>query len=345
MPAAPGVETAIGKDDLKDFIAPDGQGGLWGGHNKTLRYVNNHGQIVFEFKPFAGYNKDKITDIAAEPNNNTVWVANKNTLKQYDINGALLNEFTPDLGDGVIRKLHRMRVAGDIDTEPPTLQITAPLAGAILNTDTPAIELRYEDTESGVDTDTLALMLNDMVISTGCTADETGAQCIPDVPLPEGLVTLTATVADNKGLVAEPAHVTFTVDTLAPEINLSVPEEGHVTNQTSMPVTGQLSEAVADLTVNGASATVDSNHVFATTVSLTEGINTITVVATDEATNVTTVTRTVTRDTVSPDTAEAGLVTVSPPINGRVTVTGQADSVEPGAQVTVTNVRTANPSP
>lgn len=53
-------------------------------------------------------------------------------------------------------------------------------------------------------------------------------------------------------------------------------------------------------TINGQSVTVGSNGTFSTTVELTEGDNTITVIAKDAAGKTTTVTRKVTLDTVAP---------------------------------------------
>jgi hypothetical protein len=72
------------------------------------------------------------------------------------------------------------------------------------------------------------------------------------------------------------------------------------------------------LTVNGKAVTVGSGGAFSTTVTLSEGSNTITVVATDAAGKTTTVTRTVTLDTVAPTIAS---ITITPnPVDAGKTV-------------------------
>ena len=111
-----------------------------------------------------------------------------------------------------------------------------------------------------------------------------------------------------------------------------------VTNQSPLALTGSLSET-ANLTLNGASLTVDANLAFNATIALIEGANTFDLVATDAAGNSAQTLLTVTLDTVPPVIPQENLITITAGTNS-FTVTGQAGSVEAGATVTITNLRT-----
>ena len=74
------------------------------------------------------------------------------------------------------------------------------------------------------------------------------------------------------------------------------------------------SNSFVTVKVNGTAVTVDASGNFSTTVTLTEGSNTITVVATDSAGKATTVTRKVTLDTKAPTITD---VSITPnPVDG-----------------------------
>ena len=93
------------------------------------------------------------------------------------------------------------------------------------------------------------------------------------------------------------------MDTIPPTLNVTSPAEGLVTNQSSLTVTGTTNDVTSKpvtVTVNGASVTVNSDGSWSKTITLTNGNNTITIVATDRAGKTTTVTRTVKLDTGAP---------------------------------------------
>jgi RHS repeat-associated protein len=86
-----------------------------------------------------------------------------------------------------------------------------------------------------------------------------------------------------------------------------------ITKDTVATVWGTVTDSTSvTVTVNGTPVPLDPDT-FKTTVNLVEGLNTITIVATDAAGNTTTVTRTITRDTIPPT------LTISSPSDSTVT--------------------------
>jgi parallel beta-helix repeat protein len=76
-------------------------------------------------------------------------------------------------------------------------------------------------------------------------------------------------------------------DTSPPVVTITSPIDGATVSTSSITVTGTATDdtGVTTLTVNGNSVTVESDGSFTTTVSLTSGVNTIIVIATDAAGN------------------------------------------------------------
>ena len=99
------------------------------------------------------------------------------------------------------------------------------------------------------------------------------------------------------------SSVTFKIDTVPPVLNVTSPVDGLITNNPSLNVAGTTNDATSSpvsVKVNGQSVTVGNDGSFSKNITLTEGSNTVTVVATDSAGKSTTVTRTVTLDTSAP---------------------------------------------
>lgn len=130
-----------------------------------------------------------------------------------------------------------------------------------------------------------------------------------------------------------------TADDTPPTITLTAPQAGLVTNQASQTLTGSVSEA-ATLTSNGQAVSLDASLSFSHPVTLQEGLNTFTLVATDAAGNSGQLTISLSLDTAPPPVPDSGLISVGAVTNGQVTVSGASGSVEGGAQVTLTNTRT-----
>ncbi|MGH9892172.1 MAG: Ig-like domain-containing protein, partial [bacterium] len=156
--------------------------------------------------------------------------------------------------------------------------------------------------------------------------------------LPEGLHTLQASIADLNGQRGQSAAIPFTVDTRPPEITLDVPPEW-VTNQAEQALSGRLSETAA-LTLDGATLPLRPDLTFSHRITLNEGPHLYTFRASDAAGHASTASTRITLDTLAPPAPVPDLVSIGHPAGGLATVSGGPGSVEPYAEVTVTNTRT-----
>ena len=119
-----------------------------------------------------------------------------------------------------------------------------------------------------------------------------------------------------------------TKDTTPPVITISSPEDGSETSNDSVNISGVITDdlsGVASVTLNGNSLTLNSDGSFSTTVSLTEGTNTITITATDKAGNKATKTITI---TYTPP-VQTIIITLQPD-NPYMTVNGVQQEIDPG---------------
>lgn len=189
----------------------------------------------------------------------------------------------------------------------PSISVTYPTAGAYLISAQPTFQWSVTDAGSGINASTIGVKIDSgSVVTTGITktAITNGYSCTyaPGSALSEGSHTVTFSVTDNDGNAATAVSVSFTVDTVPPTLNVTSPTDNSITNSSTCTVAGTTNDTTSSpvtVTVNGNPVTV-TNGSFSTTINLTEGSNTITVVATDAAGKTTTVTRTVTLDTSVP---------------------------------------------
>lgn len=195
------------------------------------------------------------------------------------------------------------------------LELTAPVIGAVspstgsaVTNNRPPITWQVTDEGSGVDADTITLRLDaGAAVTDGIvkTAIPNGYACAytPPEALADGAHTVTLAASDHDGNAAAPVQSALKVDTVPPTLTLTGPADGLATNQAAVQVAGVTNDATSSpvtVTVNGAAAAVGADGTFSAQVELTEGENTITVVATDSAGKSSTITRTVTLDTVAP---------------------------------------------
>lgn len=185
-------------------VASDRQGGVWLATDRELQRLDAGNKVAVKLKPFKP-SEGQIVALAADPLDLTVWVSTKKIVKHIDGQGKVL--MTTSFKKPSILDLLLYR-----DTIAPELQFTSPSEGSIVNTATPAITLRYSDIGVGVDTSTLVIKANDAVLNVSCTFATDTAPCTPTMLLPEGPITLTATIKDFAGNMSEPAKVTFTID-------------------------------------------------------------------------------------------------------------------------------------
>lgn len=189
----------------------------------------------------------------------------------------------------------------------PVISITSPTANALITNNKPVIKWKVTDDDSGVNDATISLTIDSSKITTGIIKTEIagGYDCTytPTTALSDGEHTISFDASDNDGNKATAKSVTFTVDTVPPTLSISNPIDGYITNKSSLTVTGTTNDVTSSpviVTVNGDAVTVNADGTFSKAITLTNGSNTITVVATDSAGKSTTVIRHVTLDTGAP---------------------------------------------
>lgn len=195
----------------------------------------------------------------------------------------------------------------------PVITITSPTAGQLLTSNQPTIAFTVTDSDSGVDPDTIVLQIDGSEVS-GITKTKSGntysCSYTPPEILADGAHTIAVDASDHDGNEATQKSISFKIDTVPPELSVTSPVEGFITNQSSVTVSGITNDVTSSpviLTVNGAFVQVYDDGTFSTTFSLVTGENEITVIATDGAGRSTTVTRTVTVDTTPPVISDVSL--------------------------------------
>ncbi len=176
------------------------------------------------------------------------------------------------------------------DAEAPLVTLVRPQDGAILDTATPTIEVRYTDGLSGIDVATARFLLDGTDRTAQATVGAAGLVFTPSSPLPDGLHAFEVTVGDNAGNEGGGAF-TFTIstrpaDTDPPVVVISSPPNGSTVQQSPVQVTGTVTDqsAITSMTVSG-QVVAFSNGAFSASVALVDGDNTITVEAVDAAGN------------------------------------------------------------
>lgn len=193
----------------------------------------------------------------------------------------------------------------------PTAQITKPTSGSVLGSDAQDIVLVVKDAGgSGLNLSTVVFKVNGSAIASSALtwtdgADGAKTATYHATKLPDGSNTIELQVTDNDGNVSDKASVSFIISTAAPTLDVTTPVDNLLTNHSSVTVSGTAaagSNAVtlSSVTVNGSKVTIGSDGAFSTEVQLTEGANTITIVATDSLGKNTTVVRHVIRDSTAP---------------------------------------------
>lgn len=230
------------------------------------------------------------------------------TLKAWDDAGNVTEKDVTDteLGDA-LKLIVKEKVA-------PVITITSPTSGALIINNKPEITWTVTDDDSGVDPDTIGITIDTGSKITGSSIQKqaitNGYKCTytPTTALSDGQHTIKVDASDNDGNAATQKSVTCKIDTVAPALNVSSPTDNLVTNQASCTVSGTTNDVTSSpvtLTIklnNGEAeeVTVGENGAFSKVLTLTQGNNVITVVATDAAGKSTTVTRNVKLDTGAP---------------------------------------------
>ena len=228
------------------------------------------------------------------------------------------NVTTKDATDSTIGSALRLTVKEKVA---PVIAITAPTASAFMTNNKPVITWTITDDDSGVNPDTIKLTIDSgTAITSGITktASGKGYTCsyTPGTALSDGSHTIKVDAKDFDGNAAAQKSVTFKIDTVPPVLNVTAPTDGLVTKNPTCNVTGNTNDATSSpctVTIklnNGtaASVTVNADGTFSKSLTLVEGLNTITVVSRDSAGKTNTITRKVTLDTKAPVISEPTLV-------------------------------------
>ena len=220
------------------------------------------------------------------------------------------NVTTKDASDTTLGASLQLKVKEKVA---PVITITAPTASQLLTNNKPTITWKVTDADSGVNSNTIGITIDSgSKITSGITktAITGGYQCTytPATALADGPHTIKFDASDNDGNAATTKSVTFKVDTVPPTLSINSPADGLITNKAACTVSGVTNDVTSSpvtVTVQlnsgtATSVTVDSSGKFSTDLTLTEGTNTITIVAKDSAGKTTTITRKVTLDTAAP---------------------------------------------
>lgn len=257
----------------------------------------------------------------------------------YNQNGRYYNvkvKATDEAGNSVTRDATDTTLGSSLQLKvkekvAPVISITAPSSSAKLTNNKPVINWTVTDADSGVNPSTIKLIIDSQTITTGITKTQSGknytCSYTPTTALSDGTHTIKVSASDYDGNVATQKSVTFTVDTVPPELSVSAPVDNLVTNQSSLVVKGTTNDVTSSpvtLTIKlngGTEQTVEvgSDGSFTKTLTLVTGENTIVITAKDGAGKTSTVTKKVVLDQTAPVIQS---VTISPnPVNAGATYT------------------------
>ena len=238
------------------------------------------------------------------------------------------NSVSKDATDTTLGSSLKLRVKEKVA---PVISITAPSSSAKLTNNKPVIKWTVTDSDSGVDPSTIKLIIDSQTITTGITKTASGknytCSYTPTTALSDGSHTIKISASDYDGNAAAQKSITFTVDTVPPELSVTASIDNLVTNQASIEVKGTTNDVTSSpvtLTIklnNGTAQTVEvgSDGSFSKTLTLVSGENTIVITATDGAGKTSTVTKQVELDQTAPVIQS---VTITPnPVNAGATYT------------------------
>lgn len=238
------------------------------------------------------------------------------------------NSVTKDATDTTLGSSLQLKVKEKVA---PVISITSPSSSAKLTNNKPVIKWTVTDADSGVNPSTIKLIIDSQTITTGITKTQSGknytCSYTPTTALSDGTHIIKVSASDYDGNVATQKSVTFTVDTVPPELSVSAPVDNLVTNQSALVVKGTTNDVTSSpvtLTIKlngGTEQTVEvgSDGSFTKTLTLVTGENTIVITAKDGAGKTSTVTKKVVLDQTAPVIQS---VTISPnPVNAGATYT------------------------
>ncbi len=176
------------------------------------------------------------------------------------------------------------------DVTPPVIELSTPAQDFITK------QLEVEVTGTIHDETATTLTVNGVTASVTDNRSFTATVALPT----EGANTITVVAVDAAGNRSETSRHGIR-DTQPPVIAATAPTDGLVTRETTLTAQGTVIDATAvTVAANGFPLPVDAAGVFSGTIAVNEGVNFISIVATDAAGNSATVVRSVIRDTHPP---------------------------------------------
>ena len=212
----------------------------------------------------------------------------------------------------------------------PTATIVSPTHGSVLGSATQDIKMELSDAGgSGLNMASVIFKVNNVQVTQGVSWSDQGGKKVCTyhaTNLSDGSNSVSLQVTDNDGNVSDVAEVSFVISTSAPTLNVTSPTEGLLTNSNKVTVSGTAaagSDAVTltEVTINGEAADVGEGGAFSEEITLTEGANTITIIAKDSLGKTTTVTRHVTVDTQAPIISDVEAEATTVDANGTIHLT------------------------
>ncbi len=308
-------EVNIRMDDGSWFPSRELDGGLWsisipvledGDHLVAVQVIDRGGNVgraflevttdstapLIEMDGPGRLTRETVVDIAILTEENATVLVNCVEVPPvgpgiYDVTVELVEGdnwvgvVVTDLAGNVATRSYRI----ELDTTPPTVELLAPADGSWTSSNTLLVEV---GTEEGA-----------MVRVNGLAAVGREGRFSVTVPTYEGRFDFTVTARDSAGNVVNVSYVVF-VDADAPVINVGEPENGTMTDQDSILVTGRVTDwGPVNLTLNGLRIDMTGTSYLAWA-GLREGDNSLTLRVTDPAGNEATRTVLVIRDTTPP---------------------------------------------
>ena len=198
----------------------------------------------------------------------------------------------------------------------PTVTIVSPTSSArVTNNKQPVVfNVVDESNGSGIDANSVVVQLddreqNEQTLEKATITNGYRYTFIPGSALSDGDHRFSVQVSDFDGNISNLAEIVFTVDTIAPTLNITAPAEGMSTASTSVTVSGTTNDSTSSpvaltMTLDSGTAqavTVASNGSFTITfTNLGHGSHKVVIVAKDAAGKATTITRNFTVDTSAP---------------------------------------------
>lgn len=238
-------------------------------------------------------------------------------------------------------------VEGGNDQTPPSLAFIEPVVPILQDQPSPRVRLDYSDSQSGIDTATLRLFVDEQDVTSTCAVGPTSALCqLPALTTAVNGVSqrrLEARIRDRAGNAGTATLTLLLIqsqgDVTAPQVLITGPAAGALVNQQPIAVSGMVLDdgVVQQLSINGVPAAFDGSS-FAAHASLLEGENLITVRATDGSGKSGEASVTVMLDTTPPELQVVAPTSGSMTNESTVTVVGTAADRSGIAQVTVDGV-------